>query len=627
MRIGDLSTARGLVVLGIVTLLAIVTVEATRAVRDDHRSEVEKLLDGAERTAQKLSAQTTEVFDRADQTTRLLGYLNEQPVRPALASLQAAGVLSDEFLQYVYLTDRRGFVLDTTLSPYAANVADEDFFKRHQREPALGATVGPARSNSLDKVHGVPVTRALTDERGFSGVVVVSVRPQALSVLYSRGEARGTAISICGSDGIIRVRTVDGVTTFGERCDPLRLVANAADARAGGLPFTSPIDGVKRFVAVSKVDGWPLYAAIAVDAEIGLAAHRAKRRQIIVWAGVFALATIGAGALLLRQASQLDASRARAKKAESDFRATLEGSLDGVLLLRPRRDAAGRVVGMTIVDCNSLAAAQLDTVPDRLLGTDLGDLLPSLRASGALEGFDEVIRTRQSRQIERQATEHVLIGRWLHHQIVPLDDGVALITRDVTERKLAERQLLELARVDGLTGLLNRRAFEEILQQARTRALRTARPLALMYIDLDGFKSINDSHGHAAGDRVLVEVAKRLRGLLREADHVARLGGDEFAVLLEDAGRLPDIQEIAGHIVAALGRPHTLENPAAALNCIATPSVGVALFDGAETPAALAARADAAMYRAKASGRARYVISPGTTPAGTAPAARATAAH
>jgi diguanylate cyclase (GGDEF)-like protein len=179
------------------------------------------------------------------------------------------------------------------------------------------------------------------------------------------------------------------------------------------------------------------------------------------------------------------------------------------------------------------------------------------------------------------------------------------IARDITERKTVGDAIAHLAFHDALTGLPNRRLLNERLQRAVTSSSRTGQHCAIMFIDLDRFKQLNDTHGHEMGDLLLVEVAKRLRVCVREVDTVARLGGDEFVVLIQD---LTDSAEQAGEhahavgrkILESLGAPYLLKG----LNHESTPSIGATVFAGEGLNyGEILQRADAAMYAAKASGR------------------------
>ncbi|MET0518250.1 MAG: diguanylate cyclase, partial [Burkholderiaceae bacterium] len=466
----------------------------------------------------------------------------------------------------------------------------------------LDVAIAPVWINPVDGAQGIPVTRRLAAATRFDGIVAATVNPAALSVAYARTESRGTAVGVLGADGIFRSRTVDGRLTHGERADPARLVERAAEVRKTGVPVRSLIDGVTRFLAAVKVDRYPLYAVVAVDAEQALENYRHTRARILTWAAVFTAGTLVSGWIVLMQARQLDSSRRRTKKAEATFRATLEGSLDAVTILAAERDPAGVLQDLRVTDCNTLAASLVGLDRAQLLGRRLCTVAPSMLEF--LPQFDRVIQSQQGSQAQMPATEPHLLGRWLHHQLVPLDGGVALITRDVTDKKAADGALAAQARSDGLTKLANRRHFEEFLDQARARAMRGDETLALICLDLDGFKSINDRLGHAAGDAVLVEVARRLKTVVRETDLVARLGGDEFVVIAENAGTEHDVRMLCARIVDALAKLH----PLAGHSAFATSSVGAALFDGVEMPAALCKRADAAMYIAKKSGKSRYAL-------------------
>jgi GGDEF domain-containing protein len=550
MKLPNLRNAQGLVLASVLLALGILAFEAVRTLRHEYRSEVAEILSSSDRTAQKLAARTAEVFDRVNQTTLLVKYLNDKGALPPLSSLREAGVISDDLVQFVYVADRRGFIVDTTAGHAAANVADEDFFKRHRREADLDVSIAPVWTNPLTGVQGIPVTRRLDIGAAFDGLITATVNPTALSVDYARTEARGTAVGVLGADGIFRSRTVDGKHSFGDRADPARLVERAADVRTTGLPLKSPIDGRSRFLSAVKVDKYPLYAVVAVDAENALSIYRHTREKVVTWAAVVALGVLLVGWVVWVQIRRLDASGRRTRKAEAAFRATLEGSLDAVAILRAERDADGVLQDLTVTDCNTLAASLVGLERQQLLGRRLCEVTPTM--SPFLKYFDRVILDQQASQAQVRATEPHVLGRWLHYQLVPLEDGVALITRDVTEKKSAQEALAALARCDGLTKLSNRRHFEEVLDAARARAIRGGETMALMYIDLDGFKAINDTLGHAAGDAVLVEVARRLKAAVRETDTVARLGGDEFVVLTERAGSVQDVLDLCARIVGAL---------------------------------------------------------------------------
>ena len=176
---------------------------------------------------------------------------------------------------------------------------------------------------------------------------------------------------------------------------------------------------------------------------------------------------------------------------------------------------------------------------------------------------------------------------------------------DLTERKEAERRIYELAYFDPLTGLSNRRYLMEQLGASLARARRLDVYAALLFIDLDNFKLLNDTLGHDVGDELLKQVGARLRTTLRASDHLSRLGGDEFVVVLEDLGVCPDeaaaeTESVASKILHALAQPFELGPH----TTTTSPSIGITLFDGAPTDIdTLLKQADLAMYRAKAEGR------------------------
>jgi diguanylate cyclase (GGDEF)-like protein len=175
-------------------------------------------------------------------------------------------------------------------------------------------------------------------------------------------------------------------------------------------------------------------------------------------------------------------------------------------------------------------------------------------------------------------------------------------SQDVTDRKRAEAQLSHQALHDQLTGLPNRALLLDRLDQALGQSCRAGRLVAVLFCDLDRFKLVNDSRGHAVGDDLLIAVADRLRGILRPVDTVARFGGDEFVMICHDAGAVDDVLHVAERVADALRRPFSLHGDDTFLSV----SIGIAVSDGRTSAGELLRDADAAMYRAKDRGRARW---------------------
>jgi len=176
--------------------------------------------------------------------------------------------------------------------------------------------------------------------------------------------------------------------------------------------------------------------------------------------------------------------------------------------------------------------------------------------------------------------------------------GFRGVGHEITDIVEARERIAALAYSDPLTGLANRTGFGPALEHAVRRARRNSTQLAALYLDLDGFKQVNDTYGHETGDRLLIEVAARLRHTLRASDQVARFGGDEFVVVLEDMPGPPEVELVAGKLIAEIARPYGILPDGGA--CRVTASVGVSLFPAdADSPRELLQHADAAMYRAK----------------------------
>jgi diguanylate cyclase (GGDEF)-like protein len=235
--------------------------------------------------------------------------------------------------------------------------------------------------------------------------------------------------------------------------------------------------------------------------------------------------------------------------------------------------------------------------PDALLGRCVYDLFPEELRKSRKERNDEVVRTGAPARFEDLRN-----GQWFENITYPVLGangevaGLAIFTRDITERKNSEERFKHMAYHDALTGLPNRAAFRATLDSALARARKDRRALAVMCLDLDGFKQINDTLGHLVGDELLALLGERLAGQIRGGDTVARIGGDEFVVVLPGISNSKRAEEVARRIVDAMREPFQAGGEALEVHV----SIGIAVYpEHGDEAELLLRRADAAMYQAK----------------------------
>lgn len=457
----------------------------------------------------------------------------------------------------------------------------------------------------------------------------------------------GAVISIIDGEGRFLARSIDADRWIGKAAplDRALLLRRLAEGR--GSSEVTGIDGTARIFGFAKARSVAWLVYVGIPLETALAPARASTRQSL-WLGLAMLCIglvvaawtagriarplreLSADARLLgegrfehrsavrtgsevgllahtfnRMADTLQQRIAAGKRSEERLSLALEGSEQSLF---DWDIAAGRIhYSAKASEMRGEAAVETDMAPDDMRAfVHPGDLTGVLAALKATVRGDTALYEADFRVRHRD-------GHWMwlrsRGRVVERDaKGKALrlvgTDTDITHRKAAEDLLRHRAEFDALTGLPNRALFNDRIAGAIARAERGGHALALLFVDIDHFKSVNDTRGHAVGDELLKIAAGRLSEAVRGSDTVARLSGDEFTVILEGLDGLEDAQAVAAKLVSALRMPMRIGDS----ELVVSASVGVAMLAEGELDAvSLLRRADEALYEAKRRGRDRYV--------------------
>jgi diguanylate cyclase (GGDEF)-like protein/PAS domain S-box-containing protein len=370
------------------------------------------------------------------------------------------------------------------------------------------------------------------------------------------------------------------------------------------VPIRGAVDGSPIGVYDADQDGRPIeqqVELVRVDVFV-IAAGAASLLLSLLWLAFSSASRrlASQNRLLREQALQQELLTMDVRRSEERFRSLVRNASDTVLIVAEdgtvayESPAVERMLGFAPHERVGMPVLQLLHADDLFAGQRW---LAEVRRNPGAEGRVE-LRARHAD------------GSWRVIEAVAknlLDDpavgGVVVNYRDITERKQLEDRLLHQALHDQLTGLPNRSLFLDRLEHAWARAGGTGQPVAVIFLDLDDFKGINDALGHAAGDEALRVAARRIIACLGPGDTVARVGGDEFAVLIEDVRELAGAARVAERILAALRQPLQLTSSEVTLRA----SVGIASARATQEPDELLRNADIAMYQAKSQGKGRIV--------------------
>ncbi len=552
-----------------------------------------------------VSAQLKQV-DNALQST--LQQFNRQEEAGALAPATVQRIAEEQRalvpqVEAIRLTDANGLVINGEAGAAPVSVADRDYFVAARNRTAQLAVSEPLQGR-FSKRWGVVLARARLDRQGrFLGIVYANLHTEHFRAVFD-----DVAL---GTQGAVTLRTES--LRLVARYSPLDKVPNqgvgtatvseqlrsqlAANPDKGAFSTRTALDGVERINTYQRVPGYPLLLVAGLGLEEYYRPWRLELLQQGALAALMAGLALALSVLLYRrQAAEIEARQQVARLA-AEREVLLHSSLVGMVKVH---DRIGRWYNPAFATMFGYDMHELVNHNARMFYPDEDSYQRVGQGYARLEAGDQY-RT----QVQLLRKDGRLI--WVDLSGAPLGNGESLwMMLDITAVKDSEAQALRQALHDGLTGLANRAHLMDSLALLLRGAERNSQLLAVCYLDLDGFKAVNDVHGHEAGDMLLKEAAQRMRRCVRANDLVARLGGDEFAIVLTSLASQAELQVVLSRLVEALAHPFGLAGGA---RLSVGASVGVALHPQHGNQAeALLALADQAMYQAKRAGKSRFVV-------------------
>ncbi|PZR87201.1 MAG: diguanylate cyclase [Stutzerimonas stutzeri] len=516
----------------------------------------------------------------------------------------------------LFVYDETGRWLATTenVNLGGLNNSDRAYFQHHRVLDDREVHLGPPVKSRSGGQWIITVSRRFNHPNGtFAGVVLATIDAAYFAQFYSRFDLGASgAITLLSTSGILLARSPDDGTYVGRDLSTTPLFRERrSHPSASAYYFKSPLDGVQRLSAYRFSERFPL-VLLATEAKDDVLARWRQGATVRIAIVLALTGVIGAiGLYLVRQLVARQRMAAALAAKEADFRLLAEASSDMVM----RIDFNERILYASPSTKRVLGwdPAQLIGTP-ALAGVNAEDL-PRVELTvaalkrGDIEEARIIYRTRCREKSEIWVETALRVTRTQESGAI---DGVVAISRDMTEHKDLEDKLAALAASDGLTGLANRRSFDERLEHEWARAAREGTPLSLLLIDIDHFKKFNDRYGHPAGDTCLRTVAGILAAHARRpADLAARYGGEEFALLLPNTDHA-GCEQVGTRLLEALRAaqiPHALNPPSE----VVTASLGGANAWPApatsKTCASLVEVADRALYFAKEAGRDRLTMS------------------
>lgn len=552
-------------------------------------------------------AQTIEVIDQLLLHVRYEWLLSNGELR--LETLkEAQGLFPSNVFFNVAITSRDGVHITGTFGETIGSVVRDREYFRIQRDsaedslyighPALGRTSGRSVVHFSRKI--------LTKDGAFGGLVRASVAPDYLT---GRRDAMLTGendlVGILGTDNSLRAMRIGDDVYQWNQASMLKMPelqgSNGTSFLSGKEYF---VDARNRYIGWSKIGPYPLFALGGLDEQDALASYMENRAASISQANQNTIVLVLFMLIAMGMTARLAWRKYQVSLAKAAYRIATEEGQEGFYIVKPMTGKDDVIIDFEVIDCNINGARFFQRRPTDVIGQRVSRLFrETKRRERAIEICSKAIE-HGSYEIDVELAGTQFEGqRWFHLRSVRSEDVLAITMRDISEARKHVAELERRGNHDALTGLPNRHWVNSYLPNAIENARNGHYALAVLFLDLDGFKRINDTLGHEAGDDLLRNVGKRLKLAVRPRDHVIRIGGDEFVVITEKIYHGGDAAHVASRVLQAFEDPFHLKQGMATVGT----SIGISMYPSDANDAnSLLKNADIAMYSVKTNGKRNF---------------------
>jgi diguanylate cyclase (GGDEF)-like protein len=524
-----------------------------------------------------------------------------------LEDLKRDGLFASAQFEVVAIIDRNGHPVSSTMTVDTnTSVATQDYFLFHKSNNSTALRIGTPTISSFTGRSVIYFTRRLeTRDEMFDGIVLIGVDPAYLLSFYDSSIlGKQGLLAVIGEDGFLRSSTIGGANYSASSAalqvpDAFRSVQPTRLVQGDGV-FQ---DKLSRYVGWQDVKTYPFIVLVGLSKKELFSPYEgawSTYRSFEIGGTIFLIVFALAGGIFGIRLAERERQALAVRKT---YRVATDGANEGFYILSPVFDDDNRIVDWQLADCNERGAIFFGIPHNEFLGLRLTDIYPNQLFDSVMDVFNVAYVAGIYEDEYRVPAGSPMNVNWVYRRIVKSETGLALTLRDISEAKKSEQNLVRLANEDALTSLPNRHWLMRFLPIAMERTLQSGNMLAILFVDLDEFKNVNDTLGHSVGDELLKIVAMRVKAVLRPNDKMVRLGGDEFTIVVEQVMHKHDAALVAERVTKALKAPIELSTGKQFIGA----SIGISIFpeDGGD-PEILLKNADIAMYSVKANGKGHH---------------------